>query len=55
MEAVPVTDSTSKMLYTLIYDVSNLEDQAAKDADIARRRSSFEGALETMKTLAEEN
>lgn len=54
MEARPVTANTSKMIYTLVYDVSNLEDQAAKDADIARRRGMFEGALANMKALAEE-
>jgi len=53
MEARPVTDSTSKMLYTLTYDVSNLPDQAAKDADIERRRSMFTNALGAMKQLAE--
>ena len=53
MEARPVTASTSKMLYTLVYDVSNLADQAAKDADIARRRGMFENALANMKALAE--
>lgn len=53
MEARPVTDTTSKMLYTLVYDVSNLADQAAKDADMARRRTSFETALTNMKNLAE--
>ena len=53
MEARPVTDSTSKMLYTLTYDVSNLADQAAKDADIERRRAMFTNALGAMKTLAE--
>ena len=53
MEARPVTDSTSKMLYTLIYDVSNLTDQAAKDADIERRRGIFTNALRAMKALAE--
>jgi hypothetical protein len=31
MEARPVTETTSKMLYTLTYDVSNLSDQAAND------------------------
>jgi hypothetical protein len=36
-----------------VYDVSNLADQAAKDADVARRRSSFEGALANMKEIAE--
>lgn len=53
MEARPVTDSTSKMLYTLVYDVSNLADQAAKDADMARRRGMFETALANMKNMAE--
>ena len=53
MEARPVTDSTSKMLYTLTYDVSNLADQAAKDADIERRRGMFTNALRAMKALAE--
>ena len=53
MEARPVNATTSKMLYTLVYDVSNLADKAAKDADIARRRGMFETALENMKALAE--
>ncbi|MFK7863790.1 MAG: SRPBCC family protein [Pseudohongiellaceae bacterium] len=53
LEARPVSDSTSKLLYTLMLDVSNLEDQAAKDANIARRRGAFEGALANMKELAE--
>lgn len=55
MEAKPVTPTTSKMLYTLIYDVSNLPDQAAKDADIERRRTMFTNALSTMKEAAEAN
>ena len=53
MEARPLTDSTSKMLYTLTLDVSNLADQAAKDADIERRRGMFTNALRVMKDLAE--
>lgn len=53
MEARPVTDTTSKMLYTLTYDVSNLSDQAEKDADIERRRGMFTNALGAMKQLAE--
>lgn len=53
MEARPVTATTSKMLYTLVYDDSNLADQAAKDADQARRRASFETALQNMKEIAE--
>ncbi len=53
MEARPVTNGTSKMLYTLVYDVSDKADQAAKDADIARRRGMFETALNNIKTIAE--
>ena len=53
MEAKPVSAMTSKLVYTLVYDISDKADQAAKDADIARRRTMFEGALENMKKLAE--
>lgn len=53
LEAKPVTANTSKLLYTLVYDVSDKPDQAAKDADMARRRTMFEGALENMKRIAE--
>lgn len=53
LEARPVSATSSKLIYTLVLDVSNLADQAAKDANIARRRSSFENALANMKELAE--
>ena len=55
MEARPVSATSSKMLYTLTYDVSNLADKAAKDADVARRRAMFQTAIENMKKLAEGN
>lgn len=55
MEARPVTANTSKMLYTLVYDVSNLDGQAAKEADMARRRTMFENMLKNMKEIAEAN
>jgi hypothetical protein len=55
MEAKPVSATTSKILYTLVYDISDKADQAAKDADVAQRRTRFEGALKTMKELAEAN
>ena len=55
VEARPVTATTSKILYTLMYDVSNLADQAAKDANIGRRRTQFEAALVNMKALGEAN
>ena len=53
VEAKPITATTSKIIYTLVLDVSNLADQAAKDADVARRRRTFEAALASMKRIAE--
>ncbi len=53
MEARPVTDDTSEIRYTLVYDISNLADEAAREADRERRRRTFEGALDNMKELAE--
>jgi hypothetical protein len=53
VEAKPVTAQSSKILYTLVYDVSDKADQAAKDADVAQRRTRFEAALANMKSLAE--
>jgi hypothetical protein len=53
MESKPVSANASKIVYTLVYDVSNEADQAAKDADIARRRGMFENALANMKRIAE--
>ena len=53
VEAKPVTAQTSKLLYTLMYDTSDKADQAAKQADMAQRRTRFEGALKAMKKLAE--
>ncbi len=55
MEARPTGNDHTRMIYTLVYDVSNLADQAAKDADAARRRGAFENALQNMKNLAEGN
>ncbi len=53
MEARPTGANSSKLLYTLMLDVSNLADQAAKDADATRRRAMFERALVSMKEIAE--
>jgi len=53
MEARPVTAKSSKILYTLMYDVSDKADKAAKDADIAGRRTRFEAGLRKMKEIAE--
>ena len=53
VEAKPVTAQSSKLLYTLMYDISDKADEAAKKADVAQRRMRFEGALANMKKLAE--
>jgi hypothetical protein len=50
LEAQQVTDETSKLVYTLMYDVSEVEDP---EADVARRRTQFEGGLARMKEIAE--
>jgi hypothetical protein len=53
LEARPVTATTSKLVYTLIFDNSMLADDAAREADRVRRIASFTRALENMKILAE--
>ena len=54
LEARYVNQAVSQLVYTLIYDVSNFSDRAAKDADIAQRRRLLDAALGRMKALAEE-
>jgi hypothetical protein len=53
LEARPVTATTSRLVYTLFFDNSNLPDEAAKQADQERRRTRFMAGLQNMKTLAE--
>lgn len=53
LEARPVTATTSKLVYTLMYDNSMLADDAARERDRASRTKQFMGALQNMKTLAE--
>ncbi|MGD8288891.1 MAG: SRPBCC family protein [Gemmatimonadota bacterium] len=53
LEARPVTATTSKLVYTLMFDNSMLPDDAARAADRERRVTTFTRALENMKTLAE--
>jgi len=53
LEARPVTATTSKLVYTLIFDNSMLADDAAREADRTRRLGAFTRALQNMKTLAE--
>lgn len=52
-EAVPVNATTTKVNYTLMLDVSDKADQAAKDADVTGRRKQFEAALQNIKKLVE--
>ena len=53
LEARPVTATTSKLVYTLVYDNSTLGDDAAKEKDRQTRTATFTRALQNMKTLAE--
>lgn len=53
MEARPVDANNAQLRYTVMLDVSNHADQAAKDEDLARRRATFERALGNMKTMIE--
>jgi hypothetical protein len=53
LEARPVSATTSKLVYTLVYDNSMLADDAARERDRTQRRTQFMTALENMKILAE--
>lgn len=53
LEARPVTATTSKLVYTLVYDNSMLPDDAAREQDRERRTATFTTAIQNMKTLAE--
>jgi hypothetical protein len=53
LEARPVTATTSKLVYTLLYDNSMLPDDAARERDRQQRATRFMQALENMKILAE--
>ena len=54
LEARPLTAKTTKLVYTLVYDTSIIPgDDAAKTADVERRRTAFTRALGNMKILCE--
>jgi hypothetical protein len=53
LEARPVTATTSKLVYTLVYDNSMLADDAARERDKAQRTTQFMRALQNMKIIAE--
>src|SRR5690349_7818034 len=53
LEARPVTPTTSKLVYTLVFDNSMLADDAARERDKQQKITTFTRALENMKILAE--
>jgi hypothetical protein len=53
IEARAVTPTTSTLYWTLVYDNSNLTDQAAIDKDIANRRTRFLSMMNAVKTISE--
>ena len=53
LEARPMTATTSKLIYTLVFDNSMLPDDAAREKDKEQRTARFTEALQNMKTLAE--
>jgi hypothetical protein len=53
LEVRPVTDKTSKIVYTLMYDNSMLADDGAREKDKAARTTMFTGAIQNMKALVE--
>ena len=54
LEVRPINATSSKLVYVLVYDNSMVPgDAAAKQAEMDRRRTTFEGALANMKILAE--
>ncbi len=53
LEARPVTATTSKLVYTLVFDNSMLADDEAREKDKAQKSATFMTALQNMKILAE--
>src|SRR5262245_8957056 len=53
LEAKPVTATSSKLYYTLMWDNSTCADDAARQRDKTQRRTTFQTALNNMKVLAE--
>jgi hypothetical protein len=53
LEAKPVTATTSKLIYSLVWDASDRADDAAREAQKTQRATQIQGALNNMKILAE--
>jgi hypothetical protein len=53
IEVRPITATTSKILYTLVYDNSTLADEAAREKDRASKVAIFTKVLAGLKAIAE--
>jgi hypothetical protein len=53
LEARAISPTSTRLLYTLLFDNSMLADDAARERDKAQRTALFTRALQNMKTLAE--
>lgn len=53
LEAKPMTATTSRLIYTFVYDNSMLADDAARAAERTNRTNRFMPAMQKMKALAE--
>ena len=53
LEAVPLSATTTRLNYTLVFDNSMQADDTARDTDLANRRTRFTRSLGNMKILAE--
>jgi hypothetical protein len=53
VEAQAITPTTTKLIYTVFIDEGVQADDAAREADKARRATQFKAALDNMKILAE--
>ncbi len=53
VEVKPISPTTSRIVYTILYDAAPLADQAAKDKSRNGLSMMFMGALKKMKAMAE--
>ena len=53
LEARAASPTTTRMLYTILWDNSMVADDAAKEKDKAGRTATFTRALANIKTIAE--
>lgn len=53
LEAKPISDSTCQLIYTLLYDISNMGSQENKDQNLKQRKALFNNFLKNMKAIAE--